>query len=600
MAACCQGFENKRSTNLETAASSVNYKANDLHGSHSSEEERATSGSGDAIVLNVRDSSIMQIGRENTLSFCPVDATLTSENRSTVEGVDVSRPVLIEHWKPKGRLSVGRTRSGFPDLYEDHLVQLLVCKNQQTNAREATDIADKYEVAVAVCYDGAGGSSLRLPDCQYKVIKRESTSDSPDGSKIGVVGYLFRFHEPDTKYKINFVLVAKPKRRRGRQNSGNKETLSEPISEISVTLETGARVSKLGKTRKTKRARNVAPLSALSPASLSEESMVLWNRSSWVMSELQSRRDNARWDDFDKYASDLLLEYTDADTQIAIKLEQSVGACYQNQLERSLQLIDESFSLIPRAKNSQLLAARGYGYRAGVLRRQRNLGEADSLVQLAEQNGHAYHTSLDTCFIAYERASVLLDFIGRMTQRSPKLVEDTLRNLQKCIDVCLRVEMEDGELYVKKHHFVFIKIALLLLDCRTEAARERDVSQDFIARSEECLKALKTKYWSEIAEGVKIQFNLASSDLEYRKGNFEEAERFASLAKEMAVALGFNTEISHAQERLDHLRVLTRGYTTPPIAQRRFTTSHAASESEGENGDVSSSGTESDWLRILE
>ena len=33
--------------------------------------------------------------------------------------------------------------------------------------------------------------------------------------------------------------------------------------------------------------------------------------------------------------------------------------------------------------------------------------------------------------------------------------------------------MQDEELYVKNHHFAFIKIAMLLLDCRIQAARER-------------------------------------------------------------------------------------------------------------------------------
>ena len=74
--------------------------------------------------------------------------------------------------------------------------------------------------------------------------------------------------------------------------------------------------------------------------------------------------------------------------------------------------------------------------------------------------------------------------------------------------------MQDEELYVKNHHFAFIKIAMLLLDCRTEAARERVLSEEFIAKGEKCLKTLETN-WSQIAEGVTVQFYLASSDLEY-------------------------------------------------------------------------------------
>ena len=49
--------------------------------------------------------------------------------------------------------------------------------------------------------------------------------------------------------------------------------------------------------------------------------------------------------------------------------------------------------------------------------------------------------------------------------------------------------MQDEELYVKNHH---IKIAMLLLDCRTEAARERVLREEFIAKGEKCLKTLET------------------------------------------------------------------------------------------------------------
>ena len=575
--------------------------ATDVSDSDSGEKERASSGNDeDAIVLNIINPCFMQIGNDNVLNFRPANDSMLSGDSSKIKSDNESQPVLREHWKPRGLLSVGRSRSGFPDRH-DHLVQLLVCKNQHT--REVLDIADHYDVTVEVSYDGASDSSLELPDYQCKRIKSETDSDT-NRAMIGVVGYLFRFHEPDTKYKIYFSLIAIPPKRGRKRRIVNKHIPTETISQISVTLETGPpTLSKsgktVGKTRRKTTARIVSPLFTSSSAALSEECMELYKRSLWVMNQLQSRRDNAKWEDFDKFASGLLCEFTDTDTRIAIKLEQSVGACYQNKLELSLQLIDESFASIPRAKNSQLLAARGYGYRAGVLRRQRRLGEANHLVQLAEQNNHSCYSNLDASFIVYERASVLLDFIGLMPQRSPKQVNEALRNLEKCIDVCLRVEMEDSEVYVKKHHFALIKIAMLLLDCRTEAARERVVSDVFIAKGQECLNTLKTKHWFEIAEGVKVQFNLASSDLEYRKGNYEEATKFAASAKGMAQALGFNTEICHAQERLDHLRALTPGHTNMAIGARPFLIS-PTSESEGENGDVSSSGTESDWLRILE
>ena len=538
-------------------------------------------------VLSV-DAPIMQVGRQNNISFGSEDQTFDSK----ADGSDESGPVLTEYWRPTGKLSVGRSRSGFPDCKYDHLVQLLVRKNKHT--REALDITDNYNITMTVTYNGNNDGSFQMPDYQCKRLKTE-TQCGVNRSMVGVVGFLFRFHEPNTKYKITCTLLTTPPKRGRKTNISGKTNARKKLSEISIMLETGEKSKRKSvKPSEKTEVRKIPPSFALEPASLSKTSAELVERSVSVVNQLQSLRNDGKWDDFDKLSSDLLLKLSDIDSQIIIKLEQSVGALYRKDFEGSLKFIDESFELIPQAINVPFLAGRGYGYRAGVARRQKNLGEAVSLLHLAEQNNRACSINLDTSNIAYEKASVLLDFIGLSPQKSLKQVREALGNLEKCIDVCMKLEIEDNDL----SRFAFIKIAMLLLDCRTDASRERVLSDEFIKKSQECLIRLETKYWSEIAEGAKVQFYLASSDLQYRKGNFMEAERFACLATDMAKDLGFTTEISLAQERLDHSRVFTIGGRTGNYF-RPFTSSFV-SASEGENGDVSSSGSESDWLKTLE
>ena len=538
-------------------------------------------------VLSV-DAPIMQVGRQNDISFGSEDQTFDSK----ADGSDESGPVLTEYWRPTGKLSVGRSRSGFPDCKYDHLVQLLVRKNK--HMREALDITDNYNITMTVTYNGNNDGSFQMPDYQCKRLKTE-TQCGVNRSMVGVVGFLFRFHEPNTKYKITCTLLTTPPKRGRKTNISRKTNARKKLSEISIMLETGEKSKwKSVKPSEKTEVRKIPPSFALEPASLSKTSAELVERSVSVVNQLQSLRNDGKWDDFDKLSSDLLLKLSDIDSQIIIKLEQSVGALYRKDFEGSLKFIDESFELIPQAINVPFLAGRGYGYRAGVARRQKNLGEAVSLLHLAEQNNRACSINLDTSNIAYEKASVLLDFIGLSPQKSLKQVREALGNLEKCIDVCMKLEIEDNDL----SRFAFIKIAMLLLDCRTDASRERVLSDEFIKKSQECLIRLETKYWSEIAEGAKVQFYLASSDLQYRKGNFMEAERFACLATDMAKDLGFTTEISLAQERLDHSRVFTIGGRTGNDF-RPFTSSFV-SASEGENGDVSSSGSESDWLKTLE
>lgn len=553
-----------------------------------SEEKGDSSGS---VELNV-NAKIMQVGLQNDVTFDAMATPCTNSDDRNGLG-----PILKEQSKPDGILRVARSRKGFPDAKDDHLIQLLICKNQ--DERQVADITDKYDIIVTVSNDEPNGdhAKLKTPD-QYQCerIKTVTKNVVNKSSQIGIVGFHFRFYEPNTKVKINFALQTAEPKKRGRKKYVGQHKAGEVVSEISVNAETGPPLKKRGKgllgKAKGKKARKIPPSPELAPASCSTQSVELYKRSSWVMKQLQSRRDNAKWEEFEQFAASLLLEFRDVDTQITIKLEQSVAACYRNELERSLELIAESFELMPQATNVYLLAGRGYGYRAGVKRRQGNLGAADADVQLALQSNRSCQTNLDRSFIVYEKASVLLDFIGRTTQRSPQQVNEALRDLERCIDVCLKVESQGSDFYVKKHHFALIKIAMLLLDCRTEAARDRVLSEEFIAKGQECLDTLKTKYWSEIPEGVKIQFFLASSDLEYRKGNYSEAERFANLAKNGAGELGFNTEISHAQERLDHVCVITR------VDRARVGNFPATPAISGSEGDVSSS--ESDWLPYLE
>ena len=544
-------------------------------------------------VLNV-NASCMQIGRQNDISFGSVDKTSDSK----VNESDESGPVLTEYWRPAGKLSVGRSRSGFPDCKYDHLVQLLVRKNKYT--REALDITDNYKITMTVTYHEANGSSFQMPDYQCKRLKTE-TQCGVNRSLVGVVGFLFRFHEPNTKYKITCTLLTTPTKRGGKTNIARETDACKKLSEISVVLETGERSKwKSVKPREKTEVRKVSPSFALRQASLSKPDAKLLERSVSVVNQLQSLRNDGKWEDFDKLSCDLLQTFPDTDIQITVKLEQGMAALYtsRNDFERALHFFHESFKLMSQAKNMKLLAGRGYGYLAGIARRQKNLGEATSLMQLAEQNSHECSDSLlDRSYIAYEKASVLLDFIGLAPQKSLQQVREARDNLKRCIDLCNQLEKDDNDFHIQRHHFALVKIALLLFDCGTEAARERVLSEDFIAEGEESLMTLKTEYWTEVAESVKIQFYLASSDLEYRKRNYLEAERFANLAKDKAENFGFNTEISQAEKRLDYISVVANIGRNGNDS--RLFTPTSVGESEGDDGDISSSASESDWLQNL-
>ena len=216
MATCSQGFDKGGVKKYEAVEALDDCNGTDVAGSDLTDNERETSDNevnDNFFVLNVVNVSIIQGVRDDFLSSRSSDGPVHPESPSRVKSSDATAPVLREHWKPCGLLSVGRSRLGFPDCDNDHLVQLLVYKNQHT--RELLDIASHYDVTVAVSYDGANRSCLKLPDYQCERIKSKTKSGT-NASMIGVIGYLFRFHEPHTKYTIPFSLNAIPTKRRGK------------------------------------------------------------------------------------------------------------------------------------------------------------------------------------------------------------------------------------------------------------------------------------------------------------------------------------------------------------------------------------------------
>ena len=240
------------------------------------------------------------------------------------------------------------------------------------------------------------------------------------------------------------------------------------------------------------------------------------------------------------------------------------------------------------------MAGRGCFYRAEILTRQGNLGKAEYCVNLAEQIIAACETSLDTGLIAYERACILIEFIGRTPHRSLKQVNEARSYLEKCIDVCAHLEAKGSQLSLMKHFFLLVlgTMAILLLDCHSDTARrKRTVSKEFIAKSQWCLNTMRNSHWSEMTLSDRVYFYLSGSDLEYRRNNYAQAEEFALLAKDKAVEMRQNMEASQAQKRLDFLRGISHGDTIDNDPKR--------SESEGENADISSSGSESNWLTAI-
>lgn len=115
---------------------------------------------------------------------------------------------------------------------------------------------------------------------------------------------------------------------------------------------------------------------------------------------------------------------------------------------------------------------------SGVYRKMPNqTGLADHYTTEAEHVYPGHGITLDDTFIVYERASVLMDFISKCPRNNNTGLKDKAKAcLKQCIDWSMKLEGDVANIrYVNKHQFALIKIAMLVLDCRTTAGEEKNI-----------------------------------------------------------------------------------------------------------------------------
>ena len=152
----------------------------------------------------------------------------------------------------------------------------------------------------------------------------------------------------------------------------------------------------------------------------------------------------------------------------------------------------------------------------------------------------------------------------------------TKKNFEQCIEIFKSLE---DKLYIKKHHFALLRIAMLMLGCRSKAGRLRSVPCEDIDYAEQCLKELSVII-KAAPQGLKVQYMMACSDLSYRKGDFSGALKNAREALDLVKKFRFHTETPLLMDRIEDYQALA-------VDQQDLFSDAENSTSSG--GDVSSS-----------
>ena len=278
-----------------------------------------------------------------------------------------------------------------------------------------------------------------------------------------------------------------------------------------------------------------------------------------VLNNLHRLRDSGNFREFNSLADRVLLASKgDDELEILILIEKSVVVSYQNNLEKAEVMVQEALDSLSKSKVKDamfyFLVSMANLHLAGFYRRQNKHGNAHSKITIADQNSQRVNSRFLTALIFYEKASSLIKYISSVSlDRSlrRKLVKQSKEHMRLCITIC--IELDNSGIYIKKHLSGLLKLALLDLNCHTRAARKEPTSSQSIADAKTYLEKVQENYPNEISERQKIQFFVAKSDLNYRLGDLQAAQRDANQALSLAETHGSSLEITAIKERQEDM-----------------------------------------------
>ena len=284
-----------------------------------------------------------------------------------------------------------------------------------------------------------------------------------------------------------------------------------------------------------------------------------------ILNLLHPLRDGGKRQEFNNVAENLRLKNQENLTlKILITLEQSVVESYHNKIEKAEEMVNEALEILEKSKvkakdaTSYLyLITMAHIHLTGFYRRQNKHGKAEEAINIGYQNSTGLNSHFLKALIFYEKASNSTKYISSIPN-GPARNEHfaSAKDLMKqCITVCTDLD-NNGGIYIRKHHFCFLKLALMALNCRTQAARGQIPSAECIEDATNCLKEVDEKYAAQISEGQQIQFLIAKADLSFRQQNYQVAQGNYKHALALAEICGFKLEISGIEDRLADIATL--------------------------------------------
>lgn len=288
-----------------------------------------------------------------------------------------------------------------------------------------------------------------------------------------------------------------------------------------------------------------------------------------ILNLLHPLRDRGKWQEFNDVAENLLQENQEnLALNILITLEQSVVESYHNKIEKAEEMVNEALKILGKSKakakaidatSCRYLTTMAHIHLTGFYRRQNKHGKAEETINIGYQSSTGLNSHFLKALVFYEKASNSTKYISSIPNGPAR--DERVASAKELMKECIAISTDldnNGAIYIRKHLFCFLKLALMALNCRTHAARGQIPSAHCIKEATNCVNEVDEKYAAQISEGQKLQFKflIAKADLSFRQQNYQLAQDNGKHALALAKKCGFKLEISGIEDRLADIATL--------------------------------------------
>ena len=285
-----------------------------------------------------------------------------------------------------------------------------------------------------------------------------------------------------------------------------------------------------------------------------------------IMEELELLQDNGRFAEHESLVTSYLQRCgsrESSDLELALKMERGVAFSYRKESKNSkrmfVSVINSEKDRQLQLRNPNILTARAYFLLVADYRNRKfvKLPPLFEFLRRSECLLQNHESPEDWAELYYNYGSVWLAYMSIIPddERNATARNTARQNARHYYEQAICFCKRDPRLRVqiKKQTYIHLKLAALLLDCSSTAARARHkvIASNDIKEAKEHLDFVQYQLGVCIPLGTRVQLLKTRSDQFYRQGVYQLAKETAEDALNIAISNKFYTERNNLQERIE-------------------------------------------------